>query len=169
MIFETLTGKLVAERDQSVTTLCSHDGRLYDGGVSGVYDTFTNRRITDRQVHVLCSHGGKLYDGGFMGVHETISGTEIAYRERDVFALCSYRGILYDATQYGAVCDTMSNLIALDYRHIIHKTKNRIVMGIKLQGGRMEVHTVAKMLPVDAEIVRRFGSTLRDFKKAIGR
>ena len=169
MIFETLTGKLIAERDYSVTTLCSHDGRLYDGGACGVYDTFANRVVTDRPVHVLCSHGGKLYDGGFTGVHETISGTEIAYRQRDVFAICSYRGILYDATQYGAVFDTMTNLVVLDYRYIIHKTKSRIVMGFKLKGGRHEVHTVARMVPADAEIVKRFEGALRDFKEAIGR
>lgn len=169
VIYETLSGKVVAERDNNVTTLCSHDGRLYDGGMSGVYDTFTNRRVSDRSVHVLCSHDGKLYDGGFMGVHETISGTEIAYRQRDVFALCSYRGVLYDATQYGAVYDTMSNLVSLDYRNIIHKTKGRIVMGFKLKGGRQEVHTVARMVPVDVEGLKHFEGPLRDFKKAIGR
>lgn len=169
MIFETMTGKLVAERDNSVQTLCSHDGRLYDGSVDGVYDTFANHKIADRAVNVLCSHDGKLYDGGFMGVHETISGTEIAYRERHVFALCSYRGILYDAGQFGAVYDTMSNLVALDYRHIIHKTKSRTVMGFKLKGGHQKVHTLARMIPVDTEIVKRFEGRLQHFKNAIGR
>lgn len=169
MILETLTGKLVAERDNSVTTLCSHDGRLYDGGMSGVFDTFANRRVTDRPVHVLCSHDRKLYDGGFMGVHDTISGTEIAYRQRHVFALCSYRGVLYDATQRGGVYDTMSNLVALHYRDIIHKTKSRTVMGFKLKGERKKVHAVAKMVPVDNEILKRIRGPLRDLKKAIGR
>lgn len=168
MILETLTGEVVAERERSVTTLCSHDGRLYDGGSGGVHETLANREVTDRQVWVLCSHAGKLYDGGIMGVHETISGTEVASRRGGVLALCSYRGALYDAAMFGEVCNTMDDVPALHYRHIVHRTRTRVVVGIELKGGRREVEAVAGMVPVAREIPRRFGGLLRRCRKAVG-
>jgi hypothetical protein len=42
-------------------------------------------------------------------------------------------------------------------------------MGFKLKGGLQEVHTIAKMIPVDDEILKCFEGPLREFKKAVGR
>ena len=85
-IYDTLADKLIAERKGRTMALCSHDGKLYDGSLDyGVYETFTNTRITDRPtLTVLCSHDGKLYDGGMLGVYETFTGDSVAIRNKRI-------------------------------------------------------------------------------------
>ena len=89
------TPKKIASRDDWVTALCSHDGKLYDGGAyEKVFETLSGREIASRDdwVRALCSHDGKLYDGGdYEKVFETLSGREIASRKGWVRALCSHQ------------------------------------------------------------------------------
>lgn len=169
MIFETLTGKLVAKRKHMVSSLCSFQNQLFDGGDDGVYETLSGRRITGEQVNVLCPHNGNLYDGRYQEVYETMSGNEVAYRGHRVYALCSHEGTLYDASEFGAVYDTIRNIVALDYANIRHVTKTRTVMGYKIPGGRKEVLLVRRMISVPGGILDRFEEPLRKYKKSIGR
>src|SRR3989344_4546776 len=67
----------VASRDSWIQALCSHDGKLYDGGnYRKVLETLTGREIASRNDYLsaLCSHDGKLYDGGrYNEIFETMT------------------------------------------------------------------------------------------------
>lgn len=172
-IYETLTGKQVAERRRMVTTLCSHSGRLFDGGEEGVYDTFADRRITDRAVNVLCAHAGALYDGSYLGICETLSGTVVVARRPEVIALCSHEGVLYDAVEDprlpGGIYNSLQGIVALDYASIVHITKTRTVMGYRVKGGRHNVQAIRGMISVPRAVVARFEAPLRDYKINLGK
>ena len=90
-MYETLENKAVAERDDSVLALCSHNGKLYDGGFyNKVYETLENKAVAERgdSVYALCSHNGKLYDGGYYKkVYETL--TNKALVNKRITAMCS--------------------------------------------------------------------------------
>lgn len=174
-IYQSLTGKLVAKRKYLVQALCSHGGRLFDGGMGGVYDTFANRRLTDRQVNAVCSHGERLYDGGFMGLYETLEGAQVACRESEIVSLCSHAGVLYDAVQHlspqvpGSIYNSLQGVVALDYTSINHTTKTRTVMGHTIEGGRQNVYSVNRMISAPSALISLFAAPLGNYKKNIGR
>jgi hypothetical protein len=54
-IYRTLDNKVVAERDDWVYALAVYKGELYDGGDYGLYNTFTNKMITNLLVTCMIS------------------------------------------------------------------------------------------------------------------
>jgi hypothetical protein len=104
---------IVASRDDVIRALCSHNGKLYDGGdYSGIFETLTNKKIASRYrwVRALCSHNGKLYDAGYYEkIFETLTNKKIASRNNWILALCSHNGKLYDGGYYGGIFETLTN------------------------------------------------------------
>ena len=86
--------KEVASRDDWIRALCSHNGKLYDGGdYNKVFETLAKKEAASRNDHIwaLCSHNGKLYDGGrYNKIFETLAGKEAASRDDYIWALCSH-------------------------------------------------------------------------------
>ena len=98
---ETLSGKLVAKREDYIVSMCSNDGELYDVDNKGkVRLTFSNEVLTGRGewgISELCSHKGVLLETGDYGIRETISGRR-RFRDKslnDLKTLCSHDGKLY--------------------------------------------------------------------------
>ena len=60
----------IASRNNWVRVLCSHDGKLYDGGdYKKVFETISNKEIASRDdwVMALCSHPRKYFvDAGVL-------------------------------------------------------------------------------------------------------
>ena len=60
----------IASRSYSIQALCSHNGKLYDGGYyKKIFETLTGREIASRRdyVHALCSHPRKYFvDAGVL-------------------------------------------------------------------------------------------------------
>lgn len=81
-IITSLFGKFHVTRGGLVTAICSHDGKLYDGGRSGaIYETFKYKVVAVRSstVNVLYSCDGYLVDGGaYKYIHYTMDSS-IAY------------------------------------------------------------------------------------------
>jgi len=104
----------IAERDNYVLSLASHDGMLYDCGGDRIFETFSGEKIAERanrvrptpnsgideranRVRSLVSHDSTLYDGGDNGeIYETLTGNKIAKRNNRVHSLVSHNGELYD-------------------------------------------------------------------------
>lgn len=67
-IFEVVTGKKIASRNDLVTALCSHEGILYDGGYyPGLYNSLEGKIVSGSKkinFNSLCSYKGVLYGGG---------------------------------------------------------------------------------------------------------
>jgi hypothetical protein len=69
---------LFVKRGGYITDLAVHNGRLYDSGTYGVYDTLEGRQIADAfGVDHLISFGGRLYHFGPDGVYDTFSGERL--------------------------------------------------------------------------------------------
>jgi hypothetical protein len=73
LICETLKTrrKIRAQRHRSISSLAVHDGRLYDAGNYGVYETLGNSHLAQRETYSIASHKGMLLDGG--GKNEVFS------------------------------------------------------------------------------------------------
>jgi hypothetical protein len=115
-IYETLTGKKIAERDNMICTLFSHNGTLYDAGdYGGIYETLTGENIAERDdlIWSLVSHKGVLYDARDYGesegaIYETLTGKRIAERKGSwVWSLVSHEGTMYDAGD-GGIFETLT-------------------------------------------------------------
>ncbi len=107
----------LAKRSDWVYALCSHNGKLYDGGsYDKVYETLENKVVAKRSgwVEALCSHNGKLYDGGYNKVYETLENKVVAKRSGWVKALCSHNGKLYDGGSYDKVYETLSSKLLVE-------------------------------------------------------
>ncbi len=119
VIRETKTNEKISERSDIVYSFCSYFNSLYDGGLAGIYETFSNMKIRDRRtrttedgievipIKTIVFHNKKLYDGGDYGVIETIGKRVITTRECS--SLCTYRTILLDAGSDKSIYATNSN------------------------------------------------------------
>ena len=109
---------LVAKRSDYVFALCSHNGRLYDGGsYKAVYDTLKNKKIAKRSgcVGALCVHDDRLFDGGdYNAVYNTLNNKIVAERPDWIHTLCVHNDRLYDGGDYRAVYDTLNNKIVAE-------------------------------------------------------
>jgi len=98
-VIDTITGKDVMEReDNPVSTLCSHNGKLYRGDDrGGIYEVSPVKLVAVRfgKVTTLCSHQGTLYDGGhYRGVYNTFTN-EVNNKKKHIPYLCSDKNVLY--------------------------------------------------------------------------
>jgi hypothetical protein len=59
-----------ASRDDFVSALCSHEGKLYDGGnYNKIFETISNKEVASRSgwIRALCSHPRKYFvDAGVL-------------------------------------------------------------------------------------------------------
>lgn len=103
------TTQFVVGTKDLISVLCPYNGELYDGRKHGIYKTFSNTLIFEREEYStgLCAHNGKLYDGTSSGkIYETVHTKIIAERSCGM-GLCSHNGKLYD---YGdGVYETFTN------------------------------------------------------------
>jgi hypothetical protein len=70
-----INSPLFSKRPIDSRGFCVHDGRLYDFGDYGIYDTLKGECVGERTGSVLamCSHMGRLYDCGlYDGVYDTL-------------------------------------------------------------------------------------------------
>ncbi len=114
-IHETLSNKLISTRENQIKALVSHNNKLYDGGLYGIYETLADIKISDRPCETLCSFNGILYNGGENGVFNTLSEEKIASTKYPICSLCSYNSKLIDAGLHSFVRDTLSGKPVLYY------------------------------------------------------
>ncbi len=103
-VFETISGKIVAQRHPSYSfiDLCSHSGTLYDawqgawrgdeGNVSGIYETFSGKLIAarDSEPYTLVSWNGRLFDGGgYKKIFDTFTNKILVETSDTVTAMCT--------------------------------------------------------------------------------
>ncbi|MBM3199339.1 hypothetical protein FJZ53_00255 [Candidatus Woesearchaeota archaeon] len=121
----------LGDRWHTVTSLCTHNNWLYDGGykyredLGFVIDTITGKDVMERKnnpVHSLCSHNGKLYRGDSNGgIYEVSPFKLVAVRFGKVTTLCSHEGTLYDGGYYQGVYDTLRDDVG--NKKVINKKK----------------------------------------------
>ena len=126
----------IARRQNFVTSLCPHEGELYDGGnYMRIYMTMNDKLIGKRTypITAMCSHQGSLYDNGkAFSVIDTFSKEEIAQRSTSVEDLCSHKEILIDISMR-SLFDTLADK-RMDHLHIGLKKHHMIEMLHSYQG-----------------------------------
>ncbi|MBL7100836.1 MAG: hypothetical protein ISS23_02675 [Nanoarchaeota archaeon] len=111
LIYETLSGKIIGKRIDSISALCSHNGKLYDSSYNEVFETFSGEGVArrHRNIESLCSHKGELYDGGrYDFLYETFSGEKVVETKSYIHDLCSHHGVLYSLEEKGKFYKTLS-------------------------------------------------------------
>ena len=91
-------------------SLCSHEGRLYDGVGGHIRDTLTDNIVAKREgdVIALCSHKGRMYDGGtYSGVFDTLSSRIIVDRKPGTLDLYSDGKQMYEGRIDGLIADIL--------------------------------------------------------------
>ncbi|MFH1053582.1 MAG: hypothetical protein V1740_04175 [Candidatus Woesearchaeota archaeon] len=92
-VFWTLNDSVIARRDSKILALCSHQGKLYDGGEYGLFDTLSNEKISGEPCEALCSHKGHLFKLYAGSVYDFRVGEE-KFFESLLISLCSHNGVL---------------------------------------------------------------------------
>jgi len=117
-IRETFHGRLIASRQRYIWALESHDNNLYDGGDEGIYESLTNKKISERKCVRLCSHEGILYGSNYGVIYKIFTGDKVTIRSNTdaICTLCSHNNRLLDADGLGSVWDTLTNVKILDSR-----------------------------------------------------
>ncbi len=103
---------MIAERKETIRSLCSHQGRLYDASGNRIYDTLTGKVIAERDNNVrhLYSHDQELLDITNYKIYSTFKGLIVGKRDNWILSLCSHQGRLYDASGKG-IYDTLTGKV----------------------------------------------------------
>ena len=102
--------ELVATRSSHISSMCMHNGELYDVGLSGLFKTLKDKEggksliESDRVSYckALCSHNGELYDAGRGGCFRTFLDDDgkkagcSTPNDYHVNSLCSFNRELYE-------------------------------------------------------------------------
>jgi len=167
-VYDTLAGEVIAEREGIVSSLCFHAGKLYDGGALGVYETLTNKHVSERSpINALCSNNGILYDAGDNGIYETLTGDNVVSPRWRSLAMCSHLGRLCDARESDGVYDTLGNRKILDYNHIKHAGVLRSIMGRPFLLGRSRISAIHSLVSAKYSIVKRLEPNLEQYQIAM--
>jgi hypothetical protein len=125
-IRETLTNRLVTTREGQILDLASNSNdKLYDGGWYGIYETFSGKKIFNKECDSLCFHNSILYASSLGGIYDVFSNRKVAEIRptlNPTNTLCSYENKLIDALDQYGIRNTLEDEIILTY-DILRRTR----------------------------------------------
>lgn len=138
-IRETMSGNLLAERDNEINAMTVHNGVLCDGGEYGVCETNSGRRLYQDPCSALASLSGSLYAASRGAIYDVLSGTEVFsvftfsdcdpdFTMRSISSLCSHKGRLLAALPGASsswIVDALGHSICVDWAQAYSKVRGR--------------------------------------------